>query len=964
MNNPRIGSNTGITALPNNTPKIDRARTLPTQTVDAPTPNPEAFQRTPDEFSAPTETVSESTFEQTPPDVSLLETPPEGDAMPESLELASVLNESEGLPATEVANLLEAPTETAEGEQPASAYKDIAETLGMSADEVKSFRDNLAVKIARTGMTSGPAARILQTIDKMAANEGSFAGASGKLRGVLLVATQAKLMQSNQPEIAKQIGVPKLNAMVDGMVAHVSKGSVGATNIINSYLGRDSGKAEGSARDIAANADQRINDLADLVGMMSGEQPMDEVNAGRIVFEMVLDHGADAALAMKEMMPPNARAKYEQTVKKVEAKMAQLTTRLGKEGFEEITKLAKDSPEIARYLGRLITDDSVVGKAAHTIDLLGEIAKSPAGKKILGETGSKALTALHGLLQLDNFSQNQLKALLSADTAPALRAEALHHLVDNFKAKFAQLNPGNLEAIKGFSDQIMGKVKTAFNVSTEVMADVGRRVAAGAAGVVEDAAEILSKKVDDLAKAMGMSPATTAKFKSMVSKMGPEAAENALHLVKRAGKELASTFVSMVSGMPPSAVETIFSSRVVGEMVVDTVKAAGKALSKMGISIAEQGPKLAAKLGKGVMKVIPALGGVMSAYDTGRMAKMAMDSNLKPEVRTLALLGSAINGADTVLAVTEALGVGNVAFPAQLALAGASLVIDVAIDHYKENPMPEKMVKTIRRGAALAALGGVVAAPLTGGGTIGVSAALAGIWGGDVLAKELVSMGKEGIAELKKLVQAGGELADKAWQGLKDMGAKGVDVLKGWATEGGRMATQAYDKMAQMGQQGMAAIKDLAHKGGQVATDALNAMKRAGTAGINALKDLVKAGDALAGKAISSLKSMGSAGVAAVKSAMNDLWNAGASGMKSLASLYRNSGISEVTSFMMDKLKTAWNDSSFSNGYEGIRDLIGEMWDSASAAGSEAKAFVKDMVSQFDQKYAGDWVPDWTYDWM
>jgi len=71
-----------------------------------------------------------------------------------------------------------------------------------------------------------------------------------------------------------------------------------------------------------------------------------------------------------------------------------------------------------------------------------------------------------------------------------------------------------------------------------------------------------------------------------------------------------------------------------------------------------------------------------------------------------------------------------------------------------------------------------------------------------------------------------------------------------------------------------------------------------------------------------------------------------------------------VASFMMDKLKTAWDNSSFSNGYEGIRDLIGEMWDSAVAAGSEAKAFVKDMVAHFDQQYAGDWVPDWTYDWM
>lgn len=964
MNNPRIGSNTGLTSLPNNTPKIDRASSLAIPTQEPVVANPEAFKRGNDAFKTQPETLPESAFTQTSPDTSLVETPAEGTAMPESLALASMLNDSEGLPATEVANNLAAPIEGAEGEQPASAYKDIAETLGMKPEEVKSFRDGLAVKIALTGAVSGPAARILQTLDKMAANEGAFAGKSGKLRGVLLVAMQAKLMESKQPELAKQIGVPKLNAMVDGMVAHVSKGSKGAQNIINSYLGRDSGKAEGSSRDIAANSDQRINDLADLVGMMSGEQPVDEVNAGRIVFEMLLDHGADATLALKEMMPPNARAKYEQTVKKVEAKMGELVTRLGKEGFEEIAKLAKGSPEIARYMGRLITDDSLVGKAAHTIDLLGEIAKSPAGKKMLGETGSKALTALHGLLQLDNFSQTQLKALLNADTPPALRAEALHHLVDNFKTKFTQLNPANTEAIKAFTNEIMGKVKTAFNVSTEVMADVGRRVAAGAAGVVEDAAQILSKKVDDLAKAMGMGPATTAKFKSLVSKMSPEAAENALHLVKRAGKELASTFVSMVSGMPKDAVDTIFSSRAVGEMVVDTVKATGKALSKMGISIAEQGPRLAAKLGKGVMKIIPALGGVISAYDTARMAGMAMDSQLKPEVRTLALLGAAVNGADTALAVTEALGVGNVAFPAQLALAGASLVIDIAIDHYKENPMPEKMVKTIRRGAALAALGGVVAAPLTGGGTIGMSAALAGIWGGDVLAKELVSMGKEGIAELKKLAQAGGEVAQKVWKGLQSMGAQGVDVLKGWAAEGGRLATQAYDKMAEMGHQGMQAIKDLAHKGGQVANDALNAMKRAGTAGVNALKDLAKAGDALAGKAINSLKSMGSVGAAAIKSVMNDLWNAGASGMKSLASLYRNSGISEVAGFMMDKLKTAWKDSSYSNGYKGVRDLIDDMWTSASAAGSEAKAFVKEMVANFDQNYADDWLPDFTYDWM
>lgn len=813
------------------------------------------------------------------------------------------------------------PTPEATSEAPPlsdAQLDDGAQALGISREQFRALRNTLVT--ARSG--SPQAANMLRQLETMVDPQSS---AIDRTKASALFLVHARVLGNDQraPDELRRLVTP-LNNSVDTLISRTPglSRSPALQRIMQRYL------ADG------ANSDQRINDLASLMQVVNGETEFDLNSHGRVLFEMYLDHGADVPQAFRELLPEGARQQFDRAMERIENKMQQLTQRVGARAPQLMRDMLSSSPELSRFAWRFLTDDSV-GKVAHTIDFIGELGKesNSIGRRILGESGQEFVRALHGFFELDNFRQGQLRTLLNGGAEPAARAEALQSLVRHFKDKMPQL------PLREITEQATQAASRALNMGAEALESVrrglgltgnaspptsptvsdeatdlatrtGDEVAETTAETVEDAATRAAReaeeRIDDLARRLNLNAETAQKLKNLTRGLSAESVANALQMVERAGADAASTVVRMLDSMPRSTVNTILSSRTVSNMVVDTVTATGRMLRSMGVSLAQHGPRLAAKLGQGVMKIIPALGGVMSAYDTARMAGMAADSNLRPEVRTLALMGAAVNGADTALAVAEAFGVGNVAFPAQLALAGTSLALDIAIEHFKENPMSPQMVQTVRRGAALAALGGVAAAPLTGGGTIGVTAALAGIWGPDVLVSELAAMGREGLAELKRMAQAGGEAARRVMQGLRELGQQGVDILKGWAQEGGR----------------------------------------------------------LAGQAIEGLRSMGAAGARAIQDTLRGLWNAGASGMQALADIYRNSGVQEVLSFMMNKLETAWDNSSWSNGYQGMRDLMGEMWDAAVAAGGEAMAFVHDIISHFDRHYAGDYVPDFLYSWM
>jgi spore maturation protein SpmB len=271
--------------------------------------------------------------------------------------------------------------------------------------------------------------------------------------------------------------------------------------------------------------------------------------------------------------------------------------------------------------------------------------------------------------------------------------------------------------------------------------------------------------------------------------------------------------------------------------------------------------------------------------------------------------------------VAEAFGVGNIGVAASIAMAVVSIGIEIAVDHYNKNPMPAEIAQKLRRGSALAALGGAITAPISGGGGLPLTAAIVKIYGAETLAKELKAMGTEGFEALKQLAGMG-----------KEGAAAALAVFKELALEGGALGLRALDELQKMGK-----------------------------AGAEALADIIMAGGTQAKWALEKLRNMGSLGQEALKAMMQELWNQGEKGLEVLVELYNQSGLNELQAFVMEKLQTAWDNSSLSNGYAGIRTLASEMLAQAEKSGDAATAFVKEMLQIFDQTYAGGMVPDALY---
>jgi hypothetical protein len=188
----------------------------------------------------------------------------------------------------------------------------------------------------------------------------------------------------------------------------------------------------------------------------------------------------------------------------------------------------------------------------------------------------------------------------------------------------------------------------------------------------------------------------------------------------------------------------------------DVARAMEDVAGKLGARI---GPELLQSAAKALGKALPALGGVISGVDTARMAGIAADQSLPGEIRYIAGLGAGINGADTVLAVTEAFGIGNIGLPANLALGVGGFAADIAVTQMKQqhedgnfNPSDELR--------ALIGVSAVATAPLG-------------------LANLTNAFGINGsIDVLKDTIKVGGEYAGRAAEALfefvKDKGEEAI----------------------------------------------------------------------------------------------------------------------------------------------------------------------------------------------
>lgn len=659
-------------------------------------------------------------------------------------------------------------------------FEAAAATLGTTGPELRGLYDAFARstnRINASGSVNGAALlnhlRVIIDGGRDPSGQPLQGSAStiARARSIAFFITNARRLEAGQPQLASQLGIPRLNQMVAQGINRIP--NEGVRNIINNYIGPNS-------RSDAANADQRINDLTNLLNWAAGNEEFNLETHGRAMFELVLDNGSNAVTAIRDLLPEgsNARQRFDQTMERINSKMDQMIQRLGSEAPSVLRGVINSSPESARYLFRFLTDDGV-GKTAHAIDFIGNLANSEAGRALLGERGQRNLTAITQFLELDNFSQAQLRTLLNGSAEPSARIAALRNLASNFMSKATGLSAIQLQSMESLTGQALNRVAGMMGLDSVPPVRVGEaptavdgerapldgdrapvetpdgprgvddtpdRVSSGdtpdirPAGetvvddVVSDATRLAEQHTDDLIRQYNLSEDAQRGLRRMLSE-SPEHAENVARVLREMGTESASSLdniLKIAAEMEPARALNMVVGEGMGARFMRGVADMVPLMQKYGMRVADIVPRLGTALGK----AIPAAGALVSAYDTVRMADIALTGSHggrqynDPDVRALALLGSATNGLDTALGIAEAFGVGNVAFPVQLGLAGASMAIDLMVEYFNDNPeaMPEGMRKAIRYGAAATAVAAPFAMPPAG---VAATVAIANIYGAD-----------------------------------------------------------------------------------------------------------------------------------------------------------------------------------------------------------------------------------------
>ncbi|MGE3724532.1 MAG: hypothetical protein AB7I41_03220, partial [Candidatus Sericytochromatia bacterium] len=321
-----------------------------------------------------------------------------------------------------------------------------------------------------------------------------------------------------------------------------------------------------------------------------------------------------------------------------------------------------------------------------------------------------------------------------------------------------------------------------------------------------DALRNIERQAEKLAR-FDLTPEAEASLMRLL-RQNPEQADDVVRTLGRLGRESSSnldTILKVAAEMEPARALNMVIGDGMGARILRQVVELVPALQRFGLSIAEIVPKLGSALGK----AIPALGAVASAYDAARLGEIAVrgESGGKvyadKEVRALALLGASTNALDTLLGVTEAFGVGNVAFPLQAGLAVGSLAIDVMVEYFNDNPeaMPEGLRKAIRYTAAATA----VAAPfVVPGAGVAASAAIANIYGADgvvdILTDLTQDLGSGALQGADRLTRLHAQALDQDLGNLAG-GIRGVaDIIRNPERYAALLGKEVSEVVAEAGQ--------------------------------------------------------------------------------------------------------------------------------------------------------------------
>ncbi|PKL77150.1 MAG: hypothetical protein CVV27_06620 [Candidatus Melainabacteria bacterium HGW-Melainabacteria-1] len=814
-----------------------------------------------------------------------------------------------------------------------------------------------------------------------------------RTQSLLTFLMESRRLQQSNSQLAGQLGFSSLNQGMNRLIASLP--NQGLQSILNRYIGNNT-------RPESAEAKQRIADLKMVLDFASGARPLD-LEVSRALFELVLDNGADAVKGLGELLPPEARERFQQTLDRIKSRVSGVIQRLGGEGPSFLRGLVNSSPESARQFFRLLTEDGV-GKYAATMGFIGNLAKSESALALLGEGGQRNLLALAEFLSLDTIGQGYLHTVLNPSSPAPTRLNALNNLAKDFlKDKFPALSRIELPTFERAAGQVLDRFAQVLGLdapaaaailasadnagdsagraagglvdeATESIADAapvasdsplvrsaaeasenaaetgGQRAAAeageslgeaasdvtrvadaapvaampdappvSAAGAVTDAAPVSAAGAVIETAADNLSPEAmrlverqaerlarynlTAEAEASLMRLlrqNPEQADDVVRALGRLGRESSSqldTFLKIAAEMEPARALNMVIGEGMGARFLRSVADMVPALQRYGLSIAEIVPKL----GKALGKAIPALGAVSSAYDTARLGEIALTGRsgdkvyADPEVRALALLGASTNALDTLLGVTEAFGVGNVAFPVQLGLAVGSLAIDVMVEYFNDNPeaMPDSLRQAIRYTAAATA----VAAPfVVPGAGVAATVAIANIYGADgvvdILTDLTRDLGTGAIQGADRLSRLHAQALDQDLGNLAG-GVRGVaDIIRNperyaalLGKEVSEVVAEAGQWLAEQAQSGLAAaqevfdaLKEIAQNPGEFAAAVRDqALEVARTIG-NSVSEA-------AGAARDFIVESVQQGWSSLKSGVDSLLDMGAEGLQAAAEL-------------------------------------------------------------------------------
>ena len=220
------------------------------------------------------------------------------------------------------------------------------------------------------------------------------------------------------------------------------------------------------------------------------------------------------------------------------------------------------------------------------------------------------------------------------------------------------------------------------------------------------------------------------------------------------------------------------------------------------------------------------------------------------------------------------------------------------------------------------------------------------------LLKQGVDVGKESFDRFYAVGQKRLPELVSAWNNLQDAPRDLLLKVVKWDARGGEIIV---DELAKLSMQGLnkaqTALMAICNETGmesakQIVTALINDKKMSVTmlagASTTVLHFVETHADA------NAIKSMINQGIINTARGIDILWNKGAQGFQALTELYQTtkSTSGEIIDFLSAKLKTAWDNSSLSNGYKGIRDLISEMESTAEEAGGTAMTVGKQMLYQ------------------